>query len=58
MSLFLSVAQTGAGERGSETFVAATQQGAHWGYLALTVCVACAFLANLRAFAAGVTKRG
>ncbi|NMN01372.1 MFS family major facilitator transporter [Bifidobacterium sp. DSM 109958] len=53
MSVFLSVAQAGAGERGSDGFVAATQQGAHWGYVALTACVACAFLANLRAFAAG-----
>lgn len=51
MAVFLGVAQAGHGSAGDVEFVTATQSGAHWGFVFLAVVMACAMLANLRAFA-------
>ena len=50
MAVFLGVAQAGHGSAGDASFVAATQSGAHWGFVFLACVIACAILANLRAF--------
>lgn len=52
MAVFLTVAQAGHGSAGSAEFASATQTGAHWGFVALAVIIACACLANIRAFVA------
>lgn len=51
MAVFLGVAQAGHGSAGDVEFVTATQSGAHWGFVFLAVVMACAMLADLRAFA-------
>lgn len=52
MSVYLGIAQSGHGQVGSASFVAATQRGAHWGFIVLALAVAGACLANFRAFVA------
>ena len=52
MSVCLGMAQSGHGQVGSASFVAATQRGAHWGFIVLALAVAGACLANFRAFVA------
>ena len=52
MSVCLGMAQSGHGQVGSASFVAATQRGMHWGFIVLALAVAGACLANFRAFVA------
>lgn len=52
MSVCLGMAQSGHGQVGSASFVAATQRGMHWGFIVLALAAAGACLANFRAFVA------